>query len=94
MELRALVPTAASLPIPTTLDALRRIIPPRSVVHVGAGNGFFAARLCGGAAVEHHWLTDAIPNERDQLSAATGQVGGWHAASVRPAGHDSEDWVY
>jgi len=94
MELRALVPTATSLPIPTSLDALRRIIPPRSVVHVGAGNGFSAARLWGGAAVEHLWLIDANPDERDQLSAATSEVGGWDAACVLLADQDREDGVY
>ena len=70
------------------------MMPPRSVVHVGAGNGFSAARLWGAAAVEHLWLIDANPDELDQLSAAASKVGGWDAVCVLLGERDSEDGAY
>ena len=94
MELPALVRTLNSLQTPVALAALRRMMPPRSVVHVGAGNGVSAARLWGAGAVEHLWLFDANPDETEQLTVLASKVAGWDASCVLLADHDSEDGVY
>jgi hypothetical protein len=86
----------ATLPSPAarhTLDLMRRIAPPSSVVHVGAGNGVAASRLWQDAAVEHLLLIEADAGKASELSAAT-KILGWSAICALLGERDGRDAAF
>jgi hypothetical protein len=83
----------ATVPAPTArqyLNLLRRVAPPSSVVHVGAGSGVAAARLWEEAAVEHLLFVEADPAKARELSAAAATLG-WNVACALLGEHDGAD---
>ena len=77
-----------------TLDFMRRVAPPTSVVHVGAGSGAAACRLWEEAAVEHLLLVEADAAKARELSTAAGRTRGWSAACALVGEHDGTDAAY
>ncbi len=73
---------------------MRRVAPPSSVVHVGAGNGVTAAHLWEDLAVERLLLIDADPGKTNGLSTAVGKIRGWSAACALLGGQDGTEAAY
>ena len=93
MEPRTTVALPPSTLGPKALDSVLRVIPPRSAVHVGAGDGVAASRLWASTPVEHLLLVDASADAPGQLSAAATKVVGWSAACSFLGEHDGDDAI-
>ena len=86
----------ATVPFPDArqhLNLMRRVAPPSSVVHVGAGSAVAASRLWEEAAVENLLLVEADAAKASELSAAAKALG-WSAACALLGEHDGADAAF